>query len=126
MRWFRTLTRLVRVLVVLFLVAQLAGVVSSPLASTGAFGSAVTSHAHHQHMHRHGGASTSDRHSDQDTNHPDHCCALHAFFAGVLPAAIAVEIADITGRPIVVDLNDLGYGVPPDRLDRPPRPFASI
>jgi hypothetical protein len=27
---------------------------------------------------------------------------------------------------IVADLHDLDFGIPPGRLDRPPRPFASI
>jgi hypothetical protein len=77
-------------------------------------------------MHHHGGAGSADRHGDQGRDHADHCCALHAFFAGVLPAAIAVETVDVAGRPIVADLRDLDVGIPPGRLDRPPRPFASI
>jgi hypothetical protein len=78
-------------------------------------------------MHHHGdGAGTADRHGDQHRDHADRCCALHAFFAGVLPAVIAVETVTTAGRPIVVGLADVGLGALPGRLDRPPRPFASI
>ena len=126
MQRLRILRRLVRVLVALFLVAQFAGVVSSPLASSDAFASAVASHGDHQHMHHHGGAGTTDHHGDQDRDHTDHCCALHAFFAGILPTAIAVETVGTAGRPIVAGLADVKFGIPPGRLDRPPRLFASI
>jgi hypothetical protein len=126
MQRLRTITGFVRVLIALFLVAQFAGVVSSPLASADAFDSAVASHAHLHHMHHHAGAGRTDRHDDQDRAHPDNCCALHAFFAGVLPAAIVVEIVNVIGRPMAVRLDGLGFGVAPDRLDRPPRPFAPI
>ena len=62
-------------------------------------------------------------HSDQDG---DNCCALHAFFAGILPGVVMVETVNVPGQRIVATLNDLGLGVHPGRLDRPPRPFASI
>ncbi len=44
MQWLRTITRFVRVLVALFVVAQFAGVVASPLAS--AHGTPVLSENH--------------------------------------------------------------------------------
>jgi hypothetical protein len=126
MQRLRMLRRLVRMLVALFLVAQFAGVVSSPLASSEAFANAVASHAQHQHMHHQGGAGAAHHHDDQGRHHADYCCALHAFFAGVLPAAIAVETIDAAGRPIFSGVGDIGFGVAPGRLDRPPRPFAPI
>lgn len=126
MQRLRMLRRLVRMLVALFLVAQFAGVVSSPLASSEAFANAVASHAQHQHMHHQCGAGAAHHHDDQGRHHADHCCALHAFFAGVLPAAIAVETIDAAGRPIFAGVGDIGFGIAPGRLDRPPRPFAPI
>ncbi len=112
MQWFRTITRFVRVLVVLFLVAQFAGVVSSPLASAQAVPNAVASHAHHQHAHDQG---REDR--------ADHCCALHAFFVGVLLPVIAVDTVGVVGQRLAADLADIGFGVASGRLDRPPRPL---
>jgi hypothetical protein len=113
-------------LVALFLVAQFAGVVSSPLASSEAFANAVAFNAQHQHLHHLGGAGAAHRHGDQDRHHADHCCALHAFFAGVLPPAIAVETVVVVSEPIVTRLDDFGFGVAPGRLDRPPRSLISI
>lgn len=80
MRWLRTTTRFVRVLVALFLVAQLAGVVSSPLALAQGMPTAVASHPHGHHADDHGGEGTfHHHHGDQSGDRADHCCALHAF-----------------------------------------------
>lgn len=124
MQRLRNIRRFVHLLVALFAIAQFAGVVSSPLASADAFDRAVASHAHRQHMHHQAGTPAAGQHDDQDRNHTDHCCALHAFFAGVLPAAIAVEAVTFVSQPMTVSLSDLGLGVAPARLDRPPRPVA--
>jgi hypothetical protein len=123
MKWFRTTHRLNRWLVPMFVVAQFAGAVPSPLASAQAFADAVASHVHHQHVHHQGRAGSTDRHRDQDGDHADHCCALHAFFAGVLPAVIAVETVDVVGQRLRTDLADIIISVAPNRLDRPPRPL---
>lgn len=127
MQWFRTMTFFVRVLVVLFLVAQFAGVVSSPLASADAFANAIASHAHHHHHHQHGHfqdfRSDADHQGDQGGDHVDHCCALHAFFAGVLPPVIALQTMDVVGQQLAADVADVVLGVAPGRLDRPPRPL---
>jgi hypothetical protein len=45
---------------------------------------------------------------------------------GLLPSAIAVEIADIIGERLTPRKTDVGFGIDPCRLDRPPRPFAAI
>jgi len=47
MQWFRTKTHAIRLLVALFLVAQFAGVVSSPLAQAHAAAGVAIAHASH-------------------------------------------------------------------------------
>jgi hypothetical protein len=123
MQRLRTIASFVRVLVGLFLVAQFSGVVSSPLAGTPAFTMAIESHQHHQHTHGQIDTTPVTHHGDQDG---DNCCALHAFLAGILPRAIKVETLNAPRQQIVAALSDLGLGVGLGRLDRPPRPFASI
>jgi hypothetical protein len=123
MQWLRSITGFVRMLVALFLVAQLGGVVSSPLASAQGAPTAVVSHAHDQHAHNHGGLGTLHHHGDHTGNHADQCCALHAFFAGILPPVIAIESVGAVGQRLTANLADTGQGVAPGRLDRPPRPL---
>jgi hypothetical protein len=119
MQGLRTITHFTRILVALFLVAQLAGVASSPLASAHA----AASHVDHPHAHGQGHGEAGHHHGDRSGDRADSCCALHAFFAGVLPPAITLETADITGVQPVAALNDAVAGVDPGRLDRPPRPL---
>ncbi len=127
MQRLRTIPRFVRVLVVLFMAAQFAGVVSSPLALAEENPAAAVSHMHHHDMDAHGDAVKFHSHGDRSANHhADPCCALHAFFAGVLPAVIAVEAADIVSQRLVVGLVDIVSGIDPGRLDRPPRPLVAI
>jgi hypothetical protein len=81
----RTVPGFIRLLVGLFLVAQFAGVVSSPRASAlPVTAAAVASHDHNQHALDpvdHG-----ERHHHHDSGVlADTCCGLHACFAGVLP-----------------------------------------
>jgi hypothetical protein len=123
MQWLRTIPRFSRILVALFLVVQFAGVVSSPLASAEAFATAVASHTHHEHLQHPARSEGSQRHGDEDNDHPDHCCALHAFLAGVLPPVIAVETVEAVGQRITANFVDIGVGLNPERLDRPPRPL---
>ncbi|HMA73077.1 MAG TPA: hypothetical protein VKP67_16585 [Xanthobacteraceae bacterium] len=123
MKLLRTIPGFVRLLVSLFLVAQFAGVVSSPRASAPPLATAPASHDHHHRAHDHG---------DQGKLHDDHshgrsladtCCALHAYFAGVLPPIIAIETAAVIGKSLSIDPDTVALGVPRDRLDRPPRPL---
>lgn len=123
MQWLRTIPRFVRVLVALFLIAQFAGVISSPLASTQAIPNATISHVHHQHALDEDCPGRAHNQGDQGAHHADYCCALHAFFAGVLPSVIAVETADVVGERLAANLTDVSAGVDPGRLDRPPRPL---
>jgi len=116
------MTLFVRVLVALFMVGQFAGAVPSPLASSHAFAVALALHDHNHRMPRQSGAVDTGHHCNQDRDQADHCCALHAFFAGVLPAIVAVETIDILTQRVAPDLEDLSFGVASDRLDRPPRP----
>jgi hypothetical protein len=122
MSWFRAIKDLVRVLVALFVIAQFAGVVASPLASAEAFAKAAASraHDHHAHLHDHDGKAV-HHHSDGQL---DRCCALHAFFAGVLPPVIELPAAVVQGQRFALNLADIAHGVAIGRLDRPPRPLA--
>ena len=124
MSWFRAIKDFVRVLVALFVIAQFAGVVSSPLASAEAFAKAAASgvHDHHAHLHDHDGNAV----HHQSDGQLDRCCALHAFFAGILPPVIELPAAVVPGQRLVVNLADIADGVAIGRLDRPPRPLALI
>jgi len=118
----RTIPWFVRLLVGLFLVAQFAGVVSSPCASALQLATAGVSHDHHQHAHEHGEVAQHHDHHDHGGNLADTCCALHAYFSGILPPAIGVETGSIMAESLSVSPDTLALGVPPGRLDRPPRP----
>ena len=122
MSWFRGIKGFVRVLVALFVIAQFAGVVASPLAGAEAFAKAAASrvHDHHAHLHGHDGNAVR-HHSDGQV---DRCCALHAFFAGILPPVIELPAAVVPGPRLVVNLADIAHGVAIGRPDRPPRPLA--
>jgi hypothetical protein len=79
MQRFPTMRYFVRVLVALFLVAQFAGVVSSPLARAHAAPSALGAPAGHQHAHGQGHGGCAHQDSRRDEDRADYCCALHAF-----------------------------------------------
>lgn len=124
MRWFRTTKRSIHALVIAFLLAQFAGVVSSPLADAWGSEHSAASDVHHHHIsagdvggmvHEHGGP--------QHQNHADFCCALHAFFAGVLPSVAAVASMTLMGERVSAILTQTTIGLAPGRLDRPPKPL---
>jgi hypothetical protein len=126
MNRLRTVPVFVRLLVGLFLAAQLAGVVSSPRASAHpAMPDAGIAPSHHDHAHHHddGSGSGPAPHQHDGGNLADTCCALHAYFAGVLPPAVAVKTASIVGERLAARPDDQAPGLPPGRLDRPPRPL---
>jgi hypothetical protein len=125
MLWLRTIRRFVRVLAALFVVAQFAGVVPSPLASTQAGSGGATTHMHHHHADGVGAISHSHD-SKSVKHHVDPCCGLHAFFTGVLPAVIVVDPVDLVHQQLSAGLTDVVVGIEPGRLDRPPRPSAVI
>jgi hypothetical protein len=120
MNRFRTIPYFVRLLVALFVVAQLSGVVSSPRANAQPMANSDGAHAHHQHVHDHGAPQAPHHH---DGNLADTCCALHAYFAGVLPPAITVRVAKVVADRLISSPDDQGASIPPGRLDRPPRPL---
>jgi hypothetical protein len=124
MQWFRTLPHVIRILVALFLVAQFAGVVPSPLAQAHAVSATAGEHAAHHHAdgQGHDGCAHIDHGACGD--HADYCCALHAFFAGILPPAAAIEITGIAAETLRPGVSDVVVGVHPARLDRPPRPLS--
>ena len=121
MNWLRTIRGFVRLLVALFVVAQFAGVVSSPRASAQSITAAAVAHDHHQHGHDRADAGNIPDH-DHSGNLADTCCALHTYFAGVLPPAVLIETESVIGESLAVDPDDRHRGMPPGRLDRPPRP----
>jgi len=123
MNWFRTIPGFVRLLVALFVVAQFAGVVSSPRANALPIANAAAAHDHHQYGHDHAGEGNVHHHGDHGGNLADTCCALHAYFAGVLPVPIAIDTGSAIGESLAVDRDDQDRGMPPGRLDRPPRPL---
>ena len=121
MHWFRTIPRFARVLVALFVLAQFAGVVSYPLGV--AWPSTVeAAHGHHHHAHTPGAPGLVHEHGDQHRGQSDYCCALHAFFAGVLPSVAAVESMTLTGQRVAANFAQATMGLAPGRLDRPPKP----
>jgi hypothetical protein len=122
MNWFRTIRGFVRLLVALFVVAQFAGVVSSPRAAAQPMANTVAAHDHHPHGHGHADTGKVHHHSDDSGNLADTCCALHAYFMGLLPGAIRIETKNVRGESLAVDPDDQGFGLTPGRLDRPPRP----
>jgi hypothetical protein len=122
MAWFRTITAFTRWLVALFLVTQLAGVVPFSSGSEHAAHAASAAEAHHHH---HGGPGPS-HHGDRTADPADHCCALHAFFAGILPPAIVVDTFAVAATRVVGGPAAARIGAPPGRLDRPPRSLPLI
>src|SRR5262245_5474891 len=124
MQWFRTKARAVRLLVVLFLVAQFAGVVASPLERAHAAAGTAIAHAshhqanghdaggHHAGSHRHDGCAHPEAGA---CDHADYCCALHAFFADILPPAAAIDHAAIAGETLRPAVTDAALGLHPGR-----------
>jgi hypothetical protein len=126
MQRLRTIARFIRILVGLFVLAQFAGAVSSPFASAWAFDRGVATHVHHHHAGAGEVGGMAHEHDGQQQNHADYCCALHAFFAGVLPSVAAVESMTLTGQRVAANLSHAGIGLAPGRLDRPPKTSAVI
>jgi hypothetical protein len=120
-------------LVGLFMVAQFAGVVSSPRASALPVTATLVSHSqdHHAQNHYaqdhlkqdHAGQGTPHDHHHDGSGLADTCCGLHACFAGVLPLLAAAASECVIGEPIDAVADDLTLGLPGGRLDRPPRPL---
>jgi hypothetical protein len=125
MQRLRTIRHFVRVLATLFVVAQFAGVVPSPLASTQASNAGLAAHVHHHHADD-ADAISHSHDSKSAKYHVDPCCGLHAFFTGVLPSVIVVDPVDLPHQQVSIGLADVVVGIDPGRIDRPPRPFAVI
>jgi hypothetical protein len=119
----RTMRGFIRALAMFFIIAQFAGVVSSPLAHAHAAPTMVATHADHRHeySHDHQGCPQQDR--GQCGDQADYCCALHAFFAGVLPPAVAIDAVNFVGQRLAPQPSTVVAGLGPGRLDRPPRPL---
>ena len=137
MRRLRTLRRFVPFLIGLFMVAQLAGVVSfeGPHAHAAVAASAEfhpADHAAHQHAHAgehhhgHEGMGNAIDHGLGGGGVAGHCCALHAFLVGVASPVLISLFADLgKGERLEVG-SDLVAGLTGSRLDRPPRSHLSI
>jgi hypothetical protein len=111
----------IRLLIGAFLVAQLAGVVSERPAQARAIPNPLTSQFHHSHTH-YPGTEEHEHHGAETDKFGGACCALHAFFAGVLPPVAIVDAPWHEGRLLEPGPARPGAGVPPVPLDRPPRP----
>jgi hypothetical protein len=123
MQRLRTIKRTVRLLVALFLAAQFSGVVPAPLAGAQPSPIVVALHSvHHAHASNDGGCA--HQRGDLSKDHADYCCALHAFFAGILQPAVTVDPGNAVGERLFPRVADLGVGANPPLLDRPPRPLA--
>lgn len=122
MQRLRNLSRLIRALGVLFLVAQLAGVVPFPVGHSAAEAAVVS------HVVRHVSSDTGRAALHCSGHHcgdaADHCCALHAYFAGFPPPPVSLEAVEFLGQRFASRLTDISPGVVPGRLDRPPRPLV--
>jgi len=123
MNRFRTIPGFVRLLAALFLVAQFSGVVSSPRANALPLANAAAARAQLQHHYDHADQGAVHHHGERSQDLADTCCALHAYFAGVLPRAVVIETGIVIGEFLAVSPDDQERGVPPGRLDRPPRPL---
>jgi hypothetical protein len=126
MTWLRTIRVVVRPLLAVFLLAQLAGVVPSPRLDAALTAGLPGSHGHHHDGFGHGGGGAAHHDGDRDRGGVDPCCALHAFFAAILPPAIVMDTVAVGGKQLGAGTAQGGVGVPPGRLDRPPRPPALI
>jgi len=122
MQRLRTIPGFVRLLVAAFLLAQLAGTVSTPRAAAHGIPRAMPAYLHHDHGPDARGAQAHHHHGDPKAHLGDHCCGLHAFFAGVLPSLNAVDAISVAGERLAAGADDRVSGIPPGRLDRPPRP----
>jgi hypothetical protein len=124
MNRLRTIRGFVRILIAAFVVAQFAGVNSSPHARTETGPSSVSAHVHHQHQTSDLGTVRHQHPADHKATYSDYCCALHAFFVGIVTPPVAVNIlATVSARlALQGDISRPTYTV--ERLDRPPRPLA--
>jgi hypothetical protein len=128
MQRLRTKTLAVRLLVALFLAAQFAGVIALPPAHAHV---AVAAHAAHHHDGVHAGQHTVGGHRNDGCAHPDacpdradYCCALHAFFVGILPPSAGMTNPVPTGEALRSAVTRAALGYQPGLLDRPPRPLS--
>jgi hypothetical protein len=132
MKRLRTIRGFVRLLVALFMVAQFAGVVSSPRAAAEP---APPELAVHEHMHPDDAEQSQDHadhypggheHGDGSHEHSGHssdaCCALHAYFVGMISSVVGIATEMRVGETLVAGLVHQEPSLSPGRLDRPPRP----
>jgi hypothetical protein len=129
---------LVPFLIGLFMVVQLAGVVSfedahaHPAVAASGEPTNPADHAAHQHghpgehHHGHDGMGHAIDHGLAGGGVGGHCCALHAFLVGVAPPVLISLFANL-GRGERLEVgSDLFTGLTGSRLDRPPRSRLSI
>jgi len=126
MQWLRTVAPFIRVLVGLFLLAQFAGAVSSPLGGAAASEHSAASYVHHHHASTGNTGGMAHEHGGPQQSQADFCCALHAFFAGVLPSVAAVASTTLSGQRVAANFARVAIGLVPGRLDRPPKTSAVI
>jgi hypothetical protein len=112
----------VRILVAAFVLAQFAGVNTSPLAETGP--GAVASHVHHQYLNGAEKGTAGHHHGDHKAPFTEHCCALHVFFVGIVCPAITIETLVAASTRVAPPADSSRQTFTAGRLDRPPRPLV--
>lgn len=115
--------QVVRLLLVVLVATQFAGVLPAPFAKAQATPSDLNAHSLHQHVHGTGeaGAHQGD---EQKPSTGDHCCALHATLVGIACNVLVLESSAAPCTHVVAAV-DLGHRASlANRLDRPPRPLT--
>lgn len=119
MNWLRRLRGLVRILLVVMLAAQFAGVLASPLAQASPARNGAHQIVHHQHVHGTTGLPHQQR--DHKTALSEHCCALHAIFVGIIAQAAVPETTFASFTRLALATEAAQHVSAASRLDRPPR-----
>lgn len=115
--------KVVRLLLVVLVAIQFAGILAPPFAKAQTEPSGLRTHGLHQHVHGTGEAGA-DHKDEQKSSTSEHCCALHATLVGILCNAFVIESSAAPCTRVVAAV-DLGrHASLVNRLDRPPRPIT--
>ncbi|MGX9948531.1 hypothetical protein ACTG4Q_39265 (plasmid) [Bradyrhizobium denitrificans] len=122
MNWLRRQRGFVRILLVVMLTVQFAGVLASPLAHASPAFNGAHQIVHHQHVH--GTAGLPHQQRDHKAAFSEHCCALHAIFVGIIAQAAVPETRIASFTRIALATEAAQHVSAASRLDRPPRSFV--
>lgn len=124
MHWLRTIRGFVRILIAVFVVGQFAGVNSLSPANAETAADTAGWHLHHQHVQEAEHGTAGRHHGDHKGPLSEHCCALHAFFVGIVCPTVTVEAVGATGTRLALPADTAHRTDTASRLDRPPRPLV--